>query len=357
LTIRVENHEWFRKSLDEKLSGKRFPLNGTFELTRACNFRCKYCYLQGTPTAEKELHSATVITILDQLAEAGCLGLSFTGGEPLLRSDFTDIHKHALNKGFLIALFTNASRIDEKLADFLAANPPRVIEVSLYGGDPESYREITGSSGNFLKTMAGIDLLLERGLKVVLKAVLLAPLVSQAEKMRKLAGQRGLGLRFDPGIDPTLTGDQAPLALRPDPDIAVAVELADSERVHKLEKYDLQFCQKSVGDNEFSCGAGFSSFNIDPVGQLMPCLLLRDPAVNIAVSGFNSAWQQLGQARRPSYPADSACRQCDLTHLCGYCPGLARLGDSPPKDRSGYHCRVTQSRANTLRNNKARRSA
>ncbi|MBW1807865.1 MAG: radical SAM protein [Deltaproteobacteria bacterium] len=357
MTIRQENHEWFRKRLGEKLSGKRFPLNGTFELTRACNFHCKHCYLQGTQSAEKEMSCTAVTNILDQLAEAGCLGLSFTGGEPLLRPDFADILKHALGKGFLVAVFSNASLIDEKLADLLAANPPRCIEVTLYGGDEKSYQAITGSSRNFLRTLAGIDHLLKRGLKVVLKAVLLAPLVSQAEKMRKLASQRGLGLRFDPGIDPTLTGDQAPLALRPDPDIAIAIELADTERVDKLEKYDRQFSQKNVCDNDFSCGAGFSSFNIDPLGRLMPCLLLREPAVNIALSGFSSGWKQLAEARRPSYPADSACRQCDLTHLCGYCPGLARLGDSPPKDRSGYHCQVTQARANTLRQNSARKTA
>ena len=114
---------------------------------------------------------------LDEMADSGCVGLALTGGEPLIRDDFREILAHAVGKGFVVSVLTNASLVDARLADFMAAHPPRSVEVSLYGGSAEAYRSVTGSAQSFERTISGIDQLLARGLEVKLKAVLLQPLL------------------------------------------------------------------------------------------------------------------------------------------------------------------------------------
>jgi len=43
---------------------------------------------------EKELTCEEVFSFFDQIAEAGCLWLLLTGGEPLLRKDFLEIYTY-----------------------------------------------------------------------------------------------------------------------------------------------------------------------------------------------------------------------------------------------------------------------
>jgi len=70
-----------------------------------------------------ETGKAAIVTdslgILDEVADAGCLWLLITGGEPLLRPDFRDIYMYAKRKGFLITLFTNGTLLDADIADQL----------------------------------------------------------------------------------------------------------------------------------------------------------------------------------------------------------------------------------------------
>ncbi|GAI49460.1 unnamed protein product, partial [marine sediment metagenome] len=69
---------------------------------------------------EKELTCKEIFSIFDQIAEAGCLWLLLTGGDPLLRQDFLEIYTYAKKKGFLISLFTNGTLITPRIADHLA---------------------------------------------------------------------------------------------------------------------------------------------------------------------------------------------------------------------------------------------
>ena len=58
--------------------------------------------------------------ILDEITEAGCLWLLYTGGEIFARKDFLGIYTYAKKKGFLITLFTNGIFVTPEIADYLS---------------------------------------------------------------------------------------------------------------------------------------------------------------------------------------------------------------------------------------------
>ncbi|MCP4715483.1 MAG: radical SAM protein, partial [Deltaproteobacteria bacterium] len=161
------------ETLHRNAVSKRIPINGTLELTRRCNLACRHCYnnlpLHDQPARRNELSTAELRRVLDELADAGCLWLLLTGGEPFARSDILDIYSAARDKGFIITLFTNATLISEQIADTLAARPPFSIEVTLYGATEKTYERITGVPGSYERCLRGIRLLQSRGLPLKLK--------------------------------------------------------------------------------------------------------------------------------------------------------------------------------------------
>ena len=75
----------------------RIPVIGNFELTRRCPLNCVICYNERKQ--KRELTTEEILNILNQIADAGCIHINFTGGDPLTRADFADIYKHAIRLG------------------------------------------------------------------------------------------------------------------------------------------------------------------------------------------------------------------------------------------------------------------
>lgn len=98
----------------------RYPQHMTLELTAKCNFRCPYCYCvwhEYPALAKPELDADGWKAILDTCAADGVNDILFTGGEALLRDDLFTILNYARRvlPQARLSLFTNASRLDEKL--------------------------------------------------------------------------------------------------------------------------------------------------------------------------------------------------------------------------------------------------
>src|SRR6185436_5891058 len=114
----------FSKALHDRQTGKRLPLSGTIEVTRRCPLVCAHCYnnlpMNDEQARTTELSLEEHRRLLDELSDAGCLWLLYSGGEIFARPDFIDIYSYAKQKGFLITLFTNATLITERIADHLA---------------------------------------------------------------------------------------------------------------------------------------------------------------------------------------------------------------------------------------------
>ena len=60
--------------------------------TARCNLACEHCYRESTEKASRdELTTAQGRKLIDDLAEARCPVLLFSGGEPLLREDLCEL--------------------------------------------------------------------------------------------------------------------------------------------------------------------------------------------------------------------------------------------------------------------------
>ena len=91
VTIPKLRYRDFSKGFHNNKKCERIPLEGAVELTNSCNLACTHCYIREDDT-KGELSYCQWCRIIDEITEAGCLWLTFTGGEPFRRRDFLDIY-------------------------------------------------------------------------------------------------------------------------------------------------------------------------------------------------------------------------------------------------------------------------
>jgi MoaA/NifB/PqqE/SkfB family radical SAM enzyme len=92
---------------------------------------------------------------------------------PLLQPDFADIFVALKRQGLLLSVFANACLVTAEHVELFRRYPPRDIEVSVYGATRVTYEAVTRRRGSFDAFRRGLDLLLESGVKLRLKAMAL----------------------------------------------------------------------------------------------------------------------------------------------------------------------------------------
>lgn len=339
----------FSEQMHARVSQQRIPLNGSFEVTMRCNVRCEHCYIpfeQRSGSRHNELALPEIQRIFSEIADAGCLWLLLTGGEPFLRKDFLDIYDDAKRKGFIVSIFTNGTLLNEAIVDHLAEWRPFGIEISLYGATQETYERVTGIPGSYARCMRGIELLMERGLPLQLKTVLLTLNQHELAQMKQFSESLGKEFRFDPVISAGIDGDPYPSQFRLSPDQIIAAELNDPERAREWPK--VYEAYKDVGvttPRMYTCGAGRSGFHIDPSGSMSLCLVARTPSYDLRSGSFREGWERfVSSVLASEYSRSFGCSGCELRALCPQCPamGIAEMGD--PEARVPFLCELAHLR-------------
>jgi MoaA/NifB/PqqE/SkfB family radical SAM enzyme len=315
--------ESFRLRLRRQAVKDGVPLTGMLELTRRCTFRCPHCYAGPALSAEGELSTAAWKRLLDEAAAAGCLELVLTGGEPLLRADFAELYVHARRKGLEVTVFTNASLIDGKAADLFREWPPFSVEVSVYGLTEPTARVVTGVEDACEAQWAGVRRLKEAGVPVTLKVLAIRPIRHEIEAIEERARREGLKLRLTTELTPRLDGDAAPLALRLDPEDAVALEAREPGWAESLKA---RLASRAGADRHYPCAAGQYGFFIDAAGWLQPCLAIRALRRNVGEGGLLEAWRAVVQEARGRQLAVDKKPSDRLLYNCFMCIGLNEWG-------------------------------
>ena len=212
----------FIKAFGDRTEARRLPLMGMLEITSRCNLRCVHCYLGPQEEQHKkraaEMSTSEVTALIDQMADAGTLYLTITGGDPMMRPDFPQIFRHAKMRGLLVTVFCDGVLVTDRIIELFRELPPSLVEVSIYGATAETYERITQVPGSFPKFLAGIGRLRAAGLRLGLKSVLMTLNQHEMLTMEQMAQEWGLKFRYDSAIFPCLPNRSAePMNLRVDP--------------------------------------------------------------------------------------------------------------------------------------------
>lgn len=340
----LSNVEFLRR-FNAKTEEQRIPINGGIDLTHRCNLRCLHCYTGPGESGSGEMETAKVLSVLDEITDAGCLFLLLTGGEPLLRRDFSDIYRHARRNGLVVTVFTNATLLTEEIAGAFTELPPQFVEVTFYGATPTTHERITRVAGSFGKTMAGVRRLLDRGISVALKTILMTLNKHEFHAMEALASDLGVRFRFDPALFPKLDGDKGPLAYRVSPEEAIELEFSSANRAEKWREFREHFGCHSHARSLYACGAGMTSFHVDPAGYLMPCLMMRRLRYDLKDGPFLDGWREMmPRIRDAELAADHECRECGRRALCSFCPAFFHAENDCEHVPSSYLCCLGQQR-------------
>jgi radical SAM protein with 4Fe4S-binding SPASM domain len=341
------------KGFSSKIENQRIPISGSLALTHRCNLGCIHCYakekLPQQDFSNTELSTGHWKKIVAEVKEAGCLYLLLTGGEPLLREDFSEIYSFAKRNGFLVTLFTNGTLVTDETVALLRQLPPRLVEISLYGATAETHDGVTGIPGSFDRARQGIEILIGQGINVSLKSVLMTLNLDEFSAIEDLAHSYGVKFRLDAAIFPTLAGDRGPIDLRVSPEQAVDLELSDPDRIRDWHEFLDRFRSIPSGERLYVCGAGKTTFHIDPQGWLYPCLMVRAHKYSLLSGSFRTGWDgAVSRIQEETAGKDFPCSQCEQKLFCGYCPGFFDLENGRRQVQSEYLCAVGRFRYETI---------
>ena len=142
-----------------------FPLILGWELTLACNLRCKHCASSAGNRRPGELSREELLLVADQLPDLLVQEVVFTGGEPLLSPDLPAIGARLQQLGIRSGFVTNGTLLSRSVAAKLLESGISAAAVSVDGLEA-THDLIRGGRGLFHRTLEGIGCLIQSGFQV-----------------------------------------------------------------------------------------------------------------------------------------------------------------------------------------------
>ena len=148
------------------------PLRMDLALTFTCQNDCIHCYAGG-PHRTTELNTEQWKEIINRLSNIGVFIVTFTGGEPTLRDDLTELLLYAQNKGMVTGLITNGRKLkDKEYVNSLEKAGLDFVQVTLESHNPTVHDQMTASKGSWKETVTGIKNAVESQIYVTTNSTL-----------------------------------------------------------------------------------------------------------------------------------------------------------------------------------------
>jgi len=160
----IQNHLSERAAAERQYQNNRMvhadfdqaPFTIAWEVTRACAYACVHCRADAQHHRDpRELSTQEAFALIDRLADFGNNPiLIFTGGDPMMRRDLTDLIAYASQKGLRCSLTPTATALPtkERLEQVRDAGIRRVA-LSLDAPRAEVHDEFRKVPGSWQRTM------------------------------------------------------------------------------------------------------------------------------------------------------------------------------------------------------------
>lgn len=308
------------------------PVLSEVALTYRCNLSCKFCYAGCTckkQPKQVEMTTEQVKKVLDVIRnDADVPSISWTGGEPTVRTDLVELTRYASSLGMRVNLITNGTNLNDALVAELKDAGLRSAQVSLEGPTPEVHDALTQVKGSFDRTIRGIQSLKAAGIHVHTNTTVNK--MNSSHLVELLSTVKGLGM------DRCSMNMVVPCGSAPDESVTITyTEMAELVEVIRLaaRREEIRFLWYSptpyciynpvaarLGGK--SCAACDGLLSVAPNGDVLPCSSLPKSVGNVLTDSFDSIWSgRKAKYWRDKRYAHKICRGCEQFTLCsGACP-------------------------------------
>lgn len=300
------------------------PLFVQFDCTNRCNLRCRHCVTEGGEEIGDELSTREALELIRELGDQGVFQIGFSGGEPLMRKDIFLLMEEVRRRGMRLQLTTNATLIDDDLAERIAKLGPITVGVSLEGATRESYEAVRGT-GSYERFLKGVNALVKAGAPVKFKTAVFKDNLMEIEGIMELALLLGVKavdmfLFYPAGRGVEMKGQM--LSTHGVRDFLTGLAHLQKRYKGVLEVDVDDKPNAFLVDTQLShstCGAGAYWAEVLPNGDVVPCIFFKDTlAGNVRRASFKSSWD--------SKVWDPFRNRTELKGRCGTCEHRLRCG-------------------------------
>lgn len=276
-----------------------------------CNQKCVHCYAAGQTLAEeKELDTAEWKRIIDKCREAGIPQITFTGGEPTMREDLTELIDYS--KWFVTRLNTNGIKLTKDYCRELKKASLDSMQITFYSCDEEIHNKLVGAN-RYQNTVQGIENAIAEGLNISINTPL-CTLNKDYAKTLEFLKEKGVRYVTCSGLITTGNATEAE---------SVSLQLS-GEQIQEILKEAVGYCHRNDMEISFTspgwipeeffkeyglmtpnCGACLSNMAITPSGNVVPCQsdLSGEPLGNMLADSWESIWNSERCQKKRAYSA------------------------------------------------------
>ena len=328
------------------------PFLVSWNITKRCNLKCDHCYLDAAELeGTDDLSTDDCFHIVDEIASLNPQSmLILTGGEPLLRTDLTDISRYAVEKGMMVVLGTNGTLVDAEAVRRLKEGRFSGVGISLDSVSPAFHDRFRGMEGAWEKTVRGMEELRKAKIDFQVQLTVTKENHTEIPALVEFAhekGARALNVFF---LVCTGRGQEV-----------TDITPADYEEVLKyLVKAESEYegrimvrarCAPHIlrvaseMDPESPLLKGFTSgciaatgyYRISPEGRVSPCPYMpAGPGTPSALEKpMKEIWEETEVFKRLRHRTyDGKCGDCEYSDVCGGCRAraLATSGNDMGED-------------------------
>lgn len=191
------------------------PLNVEWELTNACNLRCRHCYVRAETRLQKELTTQEALNLIDELDQIGVSDITLSGGEPFLREDIWQIIQEIRTREIPFILYTNGTLLNKQKIRKLVEMEVNAISISLNGARAVTHNFVDDAP-TFKKVLQIIQMLKNENIQVQVLYTLMKINANEVDALFLLCEKIGVNAVCFYPFYPTGRGSEHLRYLEPD---------------------------------------------------------------------------------------------------------------------------------------------
>jgi len=317
-----------------------------WETTAGCNLACQHCRRLEVSQAlsQEDLTTQEAKRLIDGIAAAGHPVLVFSGGEPLLRPDLFDLAAYATEIGLPIALASNGTLINARMADRISEAGFDRVAVSIDGANAATHDAFRNQAGAFATTIEGLEHLRSRSVSRQINTTVTKHNVAQLDAMHQLVEVLGVDawhlFMFVPvGCGLTVPAEQQLLAAQYEDTLNWIAERSMASRcfmrvtcapqyfriLAQRQELALHRANSHLSAMTKGCLAGTGICFVSHKGEVFPCGYLPMVCGNVREEPFDAIWRAspiFSTLRDPS-ALEGKCGACEFRMICSGCRARA----------------------------------